>query len=101
MSNLLNLTDAINEGYRAGKTPTFVYNGTTYEFSPAGLISFMAAEGDFASGTQVANITDASEAHALNSTFSDTEVEAALDALGEKINSIIAALEAFGIAASS
>ena len=54
-----------------------------------------------ASGTQAANITDASTAHALNATFSDTEVEGALDALGTKINSVIAALEAFGITASS
>ena len=46
-----------------------------------------------------AAITDASVAHALNATFSDTEVEGALDALGGKINSIIAALEAAGIVA--
>lgn len=50
---------------------------------------------------QAANITDASTAHALNSTFSDTEVEAALDALGTKINAILAALEGAGIVASS
>lgn len=54
-----------------------------------------------ASGTQAANITDASTAHALNATFSDTEVEAALNALGTKINAIIDALEAFGISASA
>ena len=36
---------------------------------------------------------DAEEEHALNSTFSDTEVEAALDALGAKINEIIAAIK--------
>lgn len=39
-----------------------------------------------------AAVTAASEAHALNATFSDTEVEAALNALGAKINAIIAAL---------
>ncbi len=50
-----------------------------------------------ASGTQQAAITNASTAHALNATFTDTEVEAALNALGTKINSIIAALQAFGI----
>lgn len=54
-----------------------------------------------AAGTQASNITDASVAHALNSTFSDTEAEAALDALGGKINAIIAALEGVGILASS
>lgn len=51
--------------------------------------------------TASSNIADASTAHALNATFSDTEVETALDALGTKINSIIAVLEAHGLAASS
>jgi len=51
------------------------------------------------SGTQVSNITDASVAHALNATFSDTEAEAALNALGVKINLILDALEAYGIMA--
>lgn len=45
------------------------------------------------------SIADASVAHALNSTFSDTEVETALDALGAKINSILDALDAAGITA--
>ena len=45
-------------------------------------------------------ITDASVAHALNATFSDTEVEAALNALGTKINAIISALEAHGLIAT-
>lgn len=43
-----------------------------------------------------ATVADASTAHALNSTFSDTEAEAALNALGVKINAILATLEAFG-----
>lgn len=42
-------------------------------------------------------IADASVAHALNSTFSDTEVETALDALGTKINLLIDALVRAGI----
>jgi hypothetical protein len=46
-----------------------------------------------------ASITDASVAHALNSTFSDTEVEAALNALGAKINLILDALDLGGITA--
>jgi uncharacterized membrane protein YqiK len=45
-------------------------------------------------------ITNASVAHALNATFSDTEVEGALDALGGKINSILAVLRTNGIIAS-
>lgn len=44
-------------------------------------------------------ITDASVAHALNATFSDTEAEAALNALGVKINAILAVLRANGIVA--
>lgn len=46
-------------------------------------------------------IADASVAHALNASFSDTEVEAALNALGTKINSILAVLRTNGIIASS
>lgn len=49
--------------------------------------------------TQHADITDASVAHALNATFSDTEVEAALNALGTKINLILDALDNAGITA--
>jgi len=52
-------------------------------------------------GEQSAAITDASEAHALNATFSDTEVEGALNALGGKVNDILAALRASGIIATS
>ena len=52
-------------------------------------------EAAIAGKTEIAALTsDASEAHALNSTFSDTEVEAALNALGVKINAIIDALKA-------
>lgn len=49
--------------------------------------------------TPESNITDASVAHALNSTFSDTEVEAALNALGTKINAILDVLDAAGLTA--
>lgn len=45
-------------------------------------------------------ITDASVAHALNATFSDTEVEAALNALGTKVNAILARLRSNGIIAT-
>ena len=44
-------------------------------------------------------ITDASVAHALNSTFSDTEVETALNALGTKVNAILDVLRTNGIIA--
>lgn len=46
-------------------------------------------------------IANASVAHALNATFSDTEVEAALNALGGKVNALIAALVAAGILEAS
>jgi hypothetical protein len=48
-------------------------------------------------GEAQAHIADASVAHALNSTFSDTEAEAALNALGAKINAILLVLEAHGL----
>lgn len=48
-------------------------------------------------GADNAAITDASTSHALNATFSDTEVETALNALGTKMNLILAALRANGI----
>lgn len=47
--------------------------------------------------TPEASIADASVAHALNATFSDTEVEAALNALGVKINAILDVLDATGL----
>lgn len=49
--------------------------------------------------TASSDITDASVAHALNATFSDTEVEAALNALGTKINLILDVLDAHGLTA--
>lgn len=50
-------------------------------------------------GLTGAAITNANVAHALNATFSDTEVEAALNALGGKVNSILAVLRTNGIIA--
>ena len=50
--------------------------------------------------SQPNNITDAVTAHALNSTFSDTEVEAALNALGVKFNDLKnSVIEAHGLSA--
>jgi len=73
--------------------------GTAVTASAAEINKLTGSGATVASGTQVTGIADASTAHALNATFSDTEVEAALDALGTKMNLIIAALEAYGIAA--
>lgn len=50
---------------------------------------------------QAAHITDAVVAHDVNATFSDTEVEATLDALGTKINAILVVLETAKLTASS
>jgi hypothetical protein len=51
--------------------------------------------------SQQALVADASVAHALNATFSDTEAEAALNALGTKINAILDILEAHGLMADA
>ena len=45
MSNQLTLADSINEALDTGKEATFLYNGTLYTFSPAGLITFLTANG--------------------------------------------------------
>lgn len=50
---------------------------------------------------QQARVADASVAHALNATFSDVEVEAALNALGVKVNAILDILEAHGLMADA
>jgi ABC-type uncharacterized transport system ATPase component len=70
-------------------------------FVVGGELSVAAGGKITAAGTQATHIADASVAHALNATFSDTEVEGALNALGTKINAILAALEGAGILASS
>jgi|CXWL01.1.fsa_nt_gi hypothetical protein len=46
-------------------------------------------------------VSDASVAHALNAVFSDTEAEAALNALGVKINAVLDILEEHGLMKSS
>lgn len=51
--------------------------------------------------SQQTKVADAVVAHALNSTFSDTEAEAALNALGVKINAILDILEAHGLMADT
>lgn len=51
------------------------------------------------SGTQQDSISDASVAHSINAVFSHTEAEAALNALGTKVNLILDALDAYGITA--
>jgi len=43
MSNLLTLADSINAAYDTGKEATFLYNGTLYTFSPAGIIDWLSA----------------------------------------------------------
>jgi len=51
--------------------------------------------------TQQTLVADASVAHALNATFSDVEAEAALNALGVKVNAILDILEEHGLMASA
>ena len=55
----------------------------------------------WAQGDQQSHIADASTAHALADTFDDEESEAALNALGTKINAILSALETVGILKTS
>jgi hypothetical protein len=50
-------------------------------------------------GTPHVDITDASVAHSLNATFSHTEAETALNALGAKINLILDVLDAYAMTA--
>lgn len=83
------LSDEIVEAAYTGKNPP----GLTPLANVTGTV--------IASGTTQSKITDASVAHALNATFSDTEVEAALNALGTKINLLIDALEAFKLTSAS
>lgn len=59
------------------------------------------ASGNALIGSQQTLVADASTAHALSATFTDTEVEAALNALGTKINSILDILEAHGLMADA
>ena len=59
------------------------------------------ANGNGLIGAQQTLIADAVVAHDINATFSDTEVEATLDALGTKINAILDVLEAHGLMADS
>jgi len=58
-------------------------------------------DGKVVVASQQAKVADASVAHALNATFSDTEAEAALNALGTKINAILDILEAHGLMADA
>ena len=63
MSNLLTLSDSINAAIETGKEATFLYNGTLYTFSPAGLIAFLVAEGALPVGVtaSVAEINSAAD----------------------------------------
>jgi hypothetical protein len=80
------IEDEIAEAITEGDIPvaeTVIEDATT-----AVMVALLSA--------QQPNITDASEAHALNAVFDDTEVEAALNALGGKINDILAVFLAYG-----
>ena len=70
--------------------------------NPTASVSMMADENSNGLITnQQANVADAVVAHDVNATFSVTEVEAALDALGTKINAVLDILEAHGLMADS
>jgi len=90
--------------------------GVVTELTATQLVTLLQAEGWVFAGTvqfdgnigfygttpiaQPSNITDANVAHALNPVFSDTEVEAALNALGVKFNDLKDnVIEALGLSA--
>ncbi len=75
--------------------------GNTQVVADGGEIDVESGGKITADGTQASHIADASTAHALSDSFDDEEAEAALNALGTKINAILAALEGVGITASS
>lgn len=59
MSNRLTLADAINEALDTGKEATFIYEGTLYTFSAAGLLTFLADNFNVAPLIDATNITPA------------------------------------------
>ncbi|GAA0586726.1 hypothetical protein ACFQH5_20215 [Halomonas salifodinae] len=96
----LTVTDKLRLG-KDSKMKLGNADGSESEVTVAEIKKLAGTGATIASGTTQAKITDASTAHALNATFSDTEVEAALDALGTKINTLIDALEAFKVSSTS
>lgn len=76
-------------------------DGDVFVVTSAGEIKIESGGKITADGTQASHIADAETNHNLSATYTDTEVEAALNALGQKINAILAALEGVGILASS
>lgn len=85
-----------------GTLPERIVAAVGTGFTPPELTVLQAATGAvIASGTTFSKITDASVAHSINATFSNTEVASALNALGVKINLLIDAIEAFKISSSS
>jgi len=71
-------------------------NGSGYTYAPRFSI------GDVTTPIQSrSHVTDASESHGVSGSGDDATINAALDALGGKVNAILATLEAFGNHASS
>lgn len=83
MSNRLTLSEAIVRAAGTGKDPAIID------------ILEAVTGATIPSGTQQAHIANASVAHSLNATFSNTEVQNALDALGAVINAILLVIEEF------
>lgn len=89
-------------------TASLTFNGATHDVNGAMTLvgSFAHSGGNvgfFGAGTvgQAAHITDASVAHGVSGSGDDATINAGLDALGGKINSIIAILENLGFKATS
>lgn len=73
--------------------------GDRLVISSGGSIDVLAGGAITADGVQAAAIADANEAHALDGTYSNSQVQSALNALGVKINAVLAALRAAGLVA--
>lgn len=78
---------AITDEYYGWVTIKGIVSGLIANNVAAGQALYATATAGTLDGT-AADVADSS-AHNVNSTFSDTEVEAALDALGTKINSLL------------
>lgn len=98
MSNNLTLSDAINEALDTGEDATFVYDGTLYTFSAAGLLAFIAAEATPVDLSDYAKKTDLdayAETTDLDARLSGAQ-RTAIDALTSESDAaaIVAALQA-------
>lgn len=88
-------------GITATATEINVLDGIAPTLTAAELSKLDGAGAVVASGTAVANIADAKVDYTTGDLSDEAEIIAAINTLNGKINALIAAVEAFGIAASA